>query len=63
MPVFVCLLGGWAYSILTIVVYFFFPEPIHAVLYLLPITIVTIAAAVALWLWIYKRGTKIYETL
>lgn len=63
MPVFVCLLGGWVYSVLVAVAYFFFENPISATLYLLPITAVTIAASAALWLWIYKRGTKIYETL
>ena len=63
MPVFVCLFGGWIYALGTVVVYFCLPEPVNAVLYLLPVTVVTISAAIALWIWLYKRGTKIYEAL
>lgn len=63
MPVFVCLFGGWIYALCTVVVYFCLPEPVNAVLYLLPVTVVTISAAIALWIWLYKRGTKIYEAL
>lgn len=63
MAVLICLLGGWVYSVAAIGIYFFLPSPISAWLYLLPVTAVTAIAAAALWFWLYKRGTKIYETL
>lgn len=63
MAVLICLLGGWVYSVAAIGIYFFLPSLISAWLYLLPVTAVTAIAAAALWFWLYKRGTKIYETL
>ena len=63
LPVFLCLFGGWIYGAAAVIVYFLFPGPVNAVLYLLPVTAVTIAAAAALWIWLYKRGTRIYEAL
>ncbi len=63
LPVFLCLFGGWIYGAAAVIVYFLFPGPVNAVLYLLPVTAVTIAAAAALWIWLYKRGARIYEAL
>ena len=63
LPVFLCLFGGWIYGAAAVIVYFLFPGPVNAVLYLLPVTAVTITAAAALWIWLYKRGTRIYEAL
>ncbi len=63
MPVMLCLLGGWALISALGVLYYFIRNYISATVFLVLVTAVFVAFTVALYLWLCKRGTRIFLKL
>lgn len=63
MSVFVCLFGGWIYSIALAFVYFPFMSIISSEVFLVGATAFTGLLCLALDFWLRKKGTKIFAEL
>ncbi len=63
LPIALTLFGGWGYSIGVGVVYYFTMDHIGAALYLGIVTAVTLLLAVLCGVYLYKRGTALFEEL
>ncbi len=63
LPVTVALLGGWAYAILLAGGYMLLMPPSGAVVYLGLFALVSAAAALALYLWLRRKGGKLFMEL
>ena len=63
MNIMIALFGGWFYALALGGLFLWRGWRIGANAYLIIALAVTAAASAALWVWLKKKGTKIYETL
>ena len=63
MNIMIALFGGWFYALALGGLFLWRGWRIGASAYLGIALAVTVAASAALWVWLKKKGTKIYETL